>query len=247
MDTQSAGFYVLIFTLHHAYPRVEKGEGHQERTWYAHRRTCKHEKQHIAPSTFRLQSGLAGTRDATDAAPPEPPETRGRRTRAAWWSPPTCGAATVAFERRLAAPDRLAGDRHRRSSSEKSTDTYSIERRSAESTPATSAPTTVVMAVGLAGLCSSRLNARQCEGCAAAGSAGAGDDIRQGKVDVPQRAGRRGEAERAPGPVAAAVPPVAKDVLRCPLRPQPATCECRKRDDTTHALYSESVRLHCQA
>jgi hypothetical protein len=108
VDTQSAGFYVLIFTLHHAYPRVEKGEGHQERTWYAHRRTCKHEKQHIAPSTFRLQSGLAGTRDATDAAPPEPPETRGRRTRAAWWSPPTCGAATVAFERRLAAPDRLA-------------------------------------------------------------------------------------------------------------------------------------------
>ena len=108
VDTQSAGFYVLIFTLHHAYPRVEKGEGHQERTWYAHRRTCKHEKQHIAPSTFRLQSGLAGTRDATDAAPPEPPETRGGRTRAAWWSPPTCGAATVAFERRLAAPDRLA-------------------------------------------------------------------------------------------------------------------------------------------
>ena len=35
-----------------------------------------------------------------------------------------------------------------------------------------------------------------------------------------QRAGRRGEAERAPEPVAAAVPPVAKDVLRRPLRPE---------------------------
>ena len=36
VDTQSAGFSILTFTLHHAYPRGERSEGHQERILQAH-------------------------------------------------------------------------------------------------------------------------------------------------------------------------------------------------------------------
>ena len=39
VDTQSAGFSLLTFTLHHAYPCVEESEGHRIHTWHAHRRT----------------------------------------------------------------------------------------------------------------------------------------------------------------------------------------------------------------
>ena len=79
--------------------------------------------------------------------------------------------------------------------------------------------------------------------CAAAGSAAAGDDIQQGKVDAAQRAARRGEAERAPEAVAAAVPPLAKDVLRRSLRPQPATGESLERDSSAHAVGTKRVRV----
>ena len=68
-----------------------------------------------------------------------------------------------------------------------------IEPPTAEATPATSAPMKVMAPVGLAGLWSRRSNAGQRQGSAAAGSAAACSDVRQGKVDAAQRAARRGE------------------------------------------------------
>ena len=70
-----------------------------------------------------------------------------------------------AASRRPAAPAKAA------SGSESSTNSARIETPTAAETPTTSAPTTVMTAVGLAGLRSSRSNARQREGSAAASSA----------------------------------------------------------------------------
>ena len=152
----------------------------------------------------------------------------------------------VCLGRRHAAPHRLAAAGSTSGSSERSessTNSAMIESQSAEETPATSVPATVVTVVGLAGLYSSTSNAGQCEGCAAASSAAAGDDMRQGKVDAAQRAARRGEAECAPEAVAAAVPPLAKDVLRHPLRPQPATGESLERERSAHTVGTNRVRV----
>ena len=66
VDTQSAGFSILTFTLHHAYPRVEKSERHQERTWHTHRRTCMREKQRLASSTFFYRARSAMASEAAD-------------------------------------------------------------------------------------------------------------------------------------------------------------------------------------
>ena len=151
-------------------------------------------------------------------------------------------------ERRLAAPSHLAAACSTSGSSERSersTNSARIEPQSAEKTPATPAPTTVMAAVGLAALCRRTSNGRQREGCAAAGSGAAGGDTLQGKVDAAQRAARRGEVERAPEAVAAAVPPLTVDVLRSPTRPQPASCATVERDDRERAASAGRPRVEC--
>ena len=141
---------------------------------------------------------------ASRTAPPKPPVTRGR-ARAARPSRliiaavlprrHSCHGRRLAAPRRLAAADSTSGSSER---SEVSTNSARIEPPTAEETPATSAPMKVMAPVGLAGLWSRRSNAGQRQGSAAAGSAAACSDVRQGKVDAAQRAARRGEGERAP-------------------------------------------------
>ena len=145
-----------------------------------------------------------------------------------------------AAPRRLAAAGSASGSSER---SESGTNSARIEPPTAAETPATSAPTTVMAAVGLAALCRRTSNARQREGSAAAGSAAAGGNTRQGKVDAAQRAARWGEGERAPEYSRRAVPPLARDVLRRPLRPQPATGKRLERDNSAHAVGTKRVRV----
>ena len=152
--------------------------------------------------------------------------------------------------RRLAAPRRLAAAGSTSGSSERSessTNSARTELQSAEEMPATSVPATVVTVVGIAGLYSSRSNAGQREGCAAAGSAAASDDIRQGKVDAAQRAARQTPAEHAPEAAIKDVPPIASDVLRRPARPPQASgAQCCETTPRTHKSAGRA-RVHCCA
>ena len=109
----------------------------------------------------------------------------------------------------------------------------------------TSAPTTVVAPVALLGLCSSRSNARQREGSAAASSVAAGDDDRQGRVDAAQRAARRSEVDCAPEAVATAVPPLAIDVPRRHTAPWPASCANVERHDRERSSSAGRARVEC--
>ena len=52
VDTQSAGFCVLTFTLHHAYPRVQGSERRQRDAWHTHRRTYNVKNDHRSLSIF---------------------------------------------------------------------------------------------------------------------------------------------------------------------------------------------------
>ena len=185
-----------------------------------------------------------GTRDATD----EPPSAAGAAGdgRAAR---PSCANIAAALlhclsrlGRRLTAPRRLAATRGSSSSSEKSAKSSKETLAAAEKAAATLPLMVALLAVELAALCSGGSNMGASKVDAAAGSEAAGNSTRQGKVDAAQRAARWGEGERAPEVVATAVPPIAKDVLRRPLRPQPARCESLERDRSAHTVGTKSVR-----
>ena len=97
---------------------------------------------------------------ASRPASPEPLQTRRRCVRAARCAPPRCCAATAAsaaalqLQAALQQPGRAAGSREKRAESTR------IEPPPTESISATSAVMAVVLAVGLAALCSGETNAK---------------------------------------------------------------------------------------
>ena len=201
VDTQSAVFSILTFTLHHAYPRAEESWERQICAWDTHRRAHSARKYAATRHTFlhtrQAAASRAGEPHGAAKAASDARAARPSRLIIAAVAPRrhSCHGRRLAAPRRLAAADSTSGSSER---SEVSTNSARIEPPTAEETPATSAPMKVMAPVGLAGLWSRRSNAGQRQGSAAAGSAAACSDVRQGKVDAAQRAARRGEGERAP-------------------------------------------------
>ena len=113
----------------------------------------------------------------------------------------------------------------------------------AEKAVATLAPMVAVLAVELAALCSGESKTGASKVGAGARGGRARQRAFQGQSQAARAPRRRGAAERAREAAAAAVPPCAKDVLRCPLLPQPARCERLERDRSAHAIGTKSVRV----
>ena len=113
----------------------------------------------------------------------------------------------------------------------------------AEKAAATLAPMVAVLAVELAALCSGESKTGASKVVQVPGAARARQRAFQGESQAARAPRRRGAAERAREAAAAAVPPCAKDVLRCPLRPHSATCESLKRDRSVPAVGTKSVRV----
>ena len=117
-----------------------------------------------------------------------------------------------------------------------------IEPPTAEETPATSAPMMVMAPVGLAGLRSSRSNARLCEGSAAAGSRSS----RRRKCGARNPCGvartGRALAGHTPGPRQRAVPPDENTVRMSLAAPRTAWCANVLRGDRAHAAHAVRSR-----
>ena len=113
----------------------------------------------------------------------------------------------------------------------------------AEKAAATLAPMVAVLVVELAALCSGESKTGASKVGAGARGGRARQRAFQGQSQAARAPRRRGAAERAREAAAAAVPPCAKDVLRCPLLPQPARCERLERDRSAHAIGTKSVRV----
>ena len=248
MDTQSADFFSLTPTLSYAYPRVEGSEGRQTHAWHTHRRAQNTRNDDWLLSIF-LQprpargGGLAAVGE-TWGTPRAAKDARGARL-----SHPVRAATLLRrhsrHSRRLASPGRLAATSSSSGSSRRSTESSKIVPQTAAEITARSSSMVVVAPIDLEAHCINKSNAGLGQWAAPAHCVLAGGDMRLDK-DQSGCGTTRGEAkqvERAGEAVAAAAPPVATHVLRCPLRPQPAMCKCRKRDHSAHAVDTQSVRV----
>ena len=140
VDTQSAVFSILTFTLHHAYPRAEESWERQICAWDTHRRAHSARKYAATRHTFlhtrQAAASRAGEPHGAAKAASDARAARPSRLIIAAVLPRrhSCHGRRLAAPRRLAAADSTSGSSER---SEVSTNSARIEPPTAEETPAT--------------------------------------------------------------------------------------------------------------
>ena len=161
VDTQSAGFCVLTFTLHRAYPLVEESWGRQKHAWHAHRHKHNARNEHTDPALFSaatdvVANGIARQNGGAGAA---------AHARADHPSCPNEAAAGLRQHRRLghrlAAPRPLAATGSSSGVSERRPESTRKGPHPAAEPAASSSSMGVMALVDLEVRCSNKSNAGQ--------------------------------------------------------------------------------------